>query len=373
MVFWLIIRAIDQRRLFPGVEPFSDLLTGDLPHVTVIVPVRDESFNIAACLNSLLAQRYPPSRLEVFVVDDDSADDTALIAESVADRNAQLKLLRSPALPPRWIGKSHACWIGAQAAPAHTQWLCFLDADVRADPPLLASAVRTAVDENLDLLSLLPRHELGSFAERLIMPCGLFTLAFTQDLRRQAQDSADATATGQFMLIRRKAYEAVNGHAAVHSAISEDVALARLIKRHGYKVILRSGDRLLSTRMYTGWGTLWPGLAKNLVDMLGGPRSALMTACLAIPVAWAVLIIPAIDALACLSNHESTACLALALALSGSAAASGLHLAGMVHFRIPLWYGLLFPLGYSAGALMVLDSVRRRLNGCVCWKGRTYP
>jgi chlorobactene glucosyltransferase len=233
--------------------------------------------------------------------------------------------------------------------------------------------VRTAVDENLDLLSLLPRHELGSFAERLIMPCGLFTLAFTQDLRRQAQDSADATATGQFMLIRRKAYEAVNGHAAVHSAISEDVALARLIKRHGYKVILRSGDRLLSTRMYTGWGTLWPGLAKNLVDMLGGTRSALMTACLAIPVAWAALIIPAIDALACVSNDESTAWLALALALSGSAAASGLHLAGAVYFRIPLWYGLLFPLGYSAGALMVLDSVRRRLNGCVSWKGRTYP
>jgi chlorobactene glucosyltransferase len=86
-----------------------------------------------------------------------------------------------------------------------------------------------------------------------------------------------------------------------------------------------------------------------------------------------VLIIPAIDALACVSNDESTAWLALALALSGSAAASGLHLAGAVYFRIPLWYGLLFPLGYSAGALMVLDSVRRRLNGCVSWKGRTYP
>src|SRR5262249_7033600 len=69
----------------------------------------------------------------------------------------------------------------------------------------------------------------------------------------------------------------------------------------------------------------------------------------------------------------SSACFALAVALAGSAAAVGLHMAGAGHFRIPLWYGLLFPLGYSAGALMVLDSVRRRLLGRVTRKDRTSP
>ena len=62
-----------------------------------------------------------------------------------------------------------------------------------------------------------------------------------------------------------------------------------------------------------------------------------------------------------------------AQSFTGSAAVLALHLAGAAHFRIPLWYGLLFPLGYSAGALMVLDSVRRRFYGRVSWKGRTYP
>jgi chlorobactene glucosyltransferase len=57
----------------------------------------------------------------------------------------------------------------------------------------------------------------------------------------------------------------------------------------------------------------------------------------------------------------------------GSAAAFGLHIAGTSYFGIPLWYGLLFPLGYSAGALIAIDSVRRRLSGRVSWKGRTYP
>jgi len=125
--------------------------------------------------------------------------------------------------------------------------------------------------------------------------------------------------------------------------------------------------------MYTGWATVWPGLAKNLVDTLSGPASALMTALIASPLAWAAYSIPALDALGCLDRGESTACFALAPALAASAAAIGLHLAGAAHFRIPLWYALLFPLGYSAGALMVLDSVRRRLYGRVRWKGRAYP
>ena len=151
--------------------------------MTVIVPVRDESANIADCLQSLLSQRYPASRFDVVVVDDESTDDTPLVVQSLAEKNAQLRLLRSPALPRGATGKSHACWIGARAVPAHSEWLCFVDADVRAEPVLLASAVRAAANEGLDLLSLAPRHELHSFAERLVLPCGLFTLAFTQDLR----------------------------------------------------------------------------------------------------------------------------------------------------------------------------------------------
>jgi len=50
----------------------------------------------------------------------------------------------------------------------------------------------------------------------------------------------------------------------------------------------------------------------------------------------------------------------------------GLHIAATFYFRIPFWYGLLFPLGYTAGALMAFDSVRRRLSGRVSWKGRIY-
>jgi chlorobactene glucosyltransferase len=106
--------------------------------------------------------------------------------------------------------------------------------------------------------------------------------------------------------------------------------------------------------------------------MLGGTRSTVLTALVGVALAWAAVLVPLMDALAC-RDGVPHACEALAVALPASAAAFGLHLAGTRFFHIPLWYGLIFPLGYTAGALIAIDSVRRRLSGRVTWKGRTYP
>jgi len=372
IVTWLILRAINQRGLLPRLTLASAFGCEEAPHVTVIVPARDEAANIGRCLHSLLAQDYPADRLNVVVVDDHSADDTAAIVRSIAAGPSPLSLLPCPPLPPRWTGKSHACWIGARAAPPKSEWLCFLDADVWGEGALLSSAMRAALEQKLDLLSLAPRQELQSFAERLVLPCGLILLSFIQDLRRaQARSGSAVTATGQFMLIRREAYDAAGGHAAVSSAICEDLAFARRLKQSGRSVLLMGGEDLISARMYTGWRTLWPGLAKNLIDTLGGRRATLTVALIAVLLAWAAVAIPIRDAAACAQGMPGASA-ALTVALLASAAAFALHIAAARYFRIPFYYGLLFPLGYTVGALMALDSVRRRLRGRVSWKGRIY-
>ena len=344
----------------------------EAPNVAVIIPARDEEANIGRCLRSVVQQTYPASRLRIIVIDDHSTDATFAIAAAIADQYSCLSVLRSPPLPPHWVGKSHACWIGAQAA-ADADWLCFIDADVWAEPALLASALAAAAAAALDLLSLAPRQDLHSFAERLIMPCGLYLLAFCQDLRRvQAREGREATATGQFMLVRRAVYDAIGGHAAVRGAICEDLMLARLAKRSGRSVLLQDGHSLLATRMYTGWASLWLGIAKNLSEMLGGPARTIAIALIAVTLAWAAVVVPATAAVNC-AHGARAACWALLPGMFGSAAAFGLHFAGASFFRIPLWYGLLFPLGYTAGTAMAIDSIRRRLSGRVIWKGRTYP
>ena len=373
VVIWLIARALQQRNLWPRLEPAEPPAAARAPKVAIIVPARDEAANIDRCLRSLVAQTYPASHLRIVVIDDHSRDRTFAIASGLAQTHRQLTVLRSPPLPPHWVGKCHACWIGARTVEEDADWLCFVDADVWAEPALIASAVAAVCGEALDLLSLAPRQELQSFAERLVMPCGLYLLAFCQDLRTvQARNSSEVTATGQFMLVRRASYDAIGGHAAVRGAICEDLMLARLLKRSGGYAILQDGRQLLSTRMYRGWSTLWIGIAKNLSEMLGGPLRTIAIAVAAVVLAWAAWLIPLRDALDC-AHGSSASCAGLIPAALGSAAAFGLHIAGSAYFGIPPWYGLLFPLGYSAGALIAIDSVRRRLSGRVSWKGRTYP
>jgi chlorobactene glucosyltransferase len=372
IVIWLIARAVRQRNVLAAVPVSARDPEGTLPKVAVIVPARDEAANIGPCIESLSAQHYPRDRLALIVVDDDSSDETPAIVAALAKQDRRIVLRHASPLPPGWKGKVHACCTGVTAVPDDVQWLCFLDADMRASPRAIASAVAAASDRKLDLLTLAPRHELGSFAERLMLPCGLYLLGFYQDLERvQAADSDEVVATGQFMLLRREGYEAVGGHAPVRDAICEDVELALLMKRRGYRVLLMDGNLLLSTRMYTGWATLWPGFAKNLTQLLGGPVRTLLAAPLITALAWVAVWLPLQDLAAVLQGARG-ASLALALAALGSAAMVGLHVGGAVHFRIPWWYGLLFPLGYTAGAFMALDSVRWRMTRRVHWKGRVY-
>ncbi len=372
LVSGLILRALRQHGVFQAI-PVSKSTSPDAPCVAFIIPMRDEEHNVQACLKSVFAQDYPADGLEVFVVDDHSSDRTVSIATELARHQPRLKVMLSPPLPPQWTGKCHACSIGACAVSPEVEWLCFIDADARATPALLASAIATAQAECLDLLSLSPRHQLIGFAERLMIPCGFYVLGIFKDIRQlQSHHDDRVLATGQFILIRNSIYRAVGGHGAVHSIISEDIALARLVKQAGGRVALRNGRHLLTARMYTGWRTLWPGLVKNLVDMFGGPARTIRVALAAIVFAWSACVIPVAVGMSC-EKGATAACLALVPASAGTAAVFGLHIAGASYFGVPLWYGLLFPLGYAIYVLMSVDSVRRKLLGRMNWKGRTYP
>jgi chlorobactene glucosyltransferase len=370
-VLVLLLRALRQSSVVRRLEASAERPLGRARAVAVIIPARNEAAKVGACLDRVLHQSYPSDRLRVMLVDDESEDATGAIARDMAERDGRLSVVRAPRLPSGWTGKGHACWVGVRNLRNRPEWLCFLDADVTIHEDLLRRAVAAADAERLDLLSLAPTQSLESFAERLIMPCGFYLLAFIQDLRKtEAPGSDEVAATGMFMLVRRTAYEAVGGHRAVRSAISEDTALARTVKRAGGKVAMWDGGGLLETRMYSGWAALRAGLGKNLVDLLGGRAATIATAVLGLLLAWGVVLMPVANLLT--MSGKPLGLTALGLALGAAALALAFHVAGAAHFRIPLWYGLLFPLGYTAGAVIAFDSVRQRMRGQVVWKGRSY-
>ncbi len=366
----LLLRALRQRAALRSLVPNETSPGPEAPAVDVIVPARNEALNIRECLERLVAQTYPPGKLRIVVVDDDSEDGTDEIIAEFANCQPLVRFLRSGPLQAGWTGKTQACWRGAAAASTDAEWLAFIDADMRAEPSLITSAVAEA-ERGLGLLSLAPKHRLVSFAERLMIPCGLYLLGFRQDLV-SIDSGGEANVAGQFMLIRRAAYREAGGHAAVATAICEDLELARLMKRSGFSIALIDGSQLLSTRMYSGWRTLWPGFAKNVVEMFGGVRPTLTTAVVAVVLSWSLVILPAV-AYVTRGGGSLEGSVAFALAVAAAAAAVGFHVAGAAHFGVPRWYGLLFPVAYTLGGIIALDGLRRRLVGRVAWKGRVYP
>lgn len=374
-VAWLLLRATRQMRLYVVIEPDDPLARPAAPvaDVAVIVPVRDEAPIIAHCVDGLLGQTYPSDRLRIIVVDDNSGDGTAGIVRGIAGAAPNLRLQPGRPLPAGWAGKPHACWQGALEAD-DVEWLCFIDADTRAEPALLRRAIAVATERRLDMLSLEPFQELGSFWDRLIIPVGLFAIACALDLRRASDPGTEeASVNGQFLLIRRDVYFAVGGHAAVRAEICEDSALARRVKQAGYRLGLFGADRLIRVRMYGDLASLWEGISKNATEIFGGPGPTLTVAAAGLLLGWATLLLPLWAAFSINPAASGSELLAFILLMAGSLAMVATQIAGARHFRIPWWYGLLFPLACTAAALLAFNGVLMRVRGRVSWKGRVYP
>jgi hypothetical protein len=132
--------------------------------------------------------------------------------------------------------------------------------------------LREAQENEAALLSYSPKQEVHSFAERALMPVIFAELATTYRPKEVSDpNSTVAAANGQYLLIRRDAYDAVGGHAAVAQAILEDVELAKRVKQAGYRLQFRLSDAV-STRMYRTFGQMWEGWTKNLALLFPNPR-----------------------------------------------------------------------------------------------------
>ncbi|MEZ6125914.1 MAG: glycosyltransferase family 2 protein [Planctomycetaceae bacterium] len=70
--------------------------SADVPFVSVILPVRNESRFIGNCLDSILCSDWPTDRMEVLVVDGMSTDDTADLVREFAVRDPRVRLIENP-------------------------------------------------------------------------------------------------------------------------------------------------------------------------------------------------------------------------------------------------------------------------------------
>jgi len=310
-----------------------------IPEVSIIVPARNEEASLGDCLQSLLAQTGV--RYEIIVVDDGSTDHTRAIAESCGN----IRVISPGLLPESWTGKNNA--VVAGAAIAKGDWLLFTDADTVHLPGSLERALAEAKEHGVDMLSYSPEQMVGSFAEKTVMPVIFAELAVEYPPAKVSdENSGIVAANGQYLLVRRVAYELAGGHAVVAGEILEDVALAKAFRRAGLRVYFRYGGDVVRTRMYRSWSQLREGWTKNLALLFPQSRGrALLLA------AWwlcAWLTLPLLVLAVALFLRVRRANFSLGTTLLSTA------------------------LGPPLFTYLLLRSQGAHVRGSVSWKGRQY-
>ena len=239
------------------------------PHVgvvTAIVPARNEEAVIAACVESLARQ---PEIAQILVVNDQSSDATADVVRGCMKEIPNLRLLETSQLPDGWVGKNHALWVGVQQATS--PWLLFTDADAQHSGNSVARALQIAHEKQAALVSFSPEQISRNWYEKALIPFIYLRLAkkFSYE---QVNDpkSPIAAANGQFLLIRRDVYDAIDGHRGLAGEVLEDIAIALRVKQSGHRIWFSSGKGLVRTRMYTSFVAMWEGWKKNLYRLMGG-------------------------------------------------------------------------------------------------------
>lgn len=224
--------------------------------ISIVIPARDEARRIGPLLAAAAALRGVD---EVIVVDDRSTDDTAAVALA-----AGAEVVSGAPRPPGWAGKTWALQQGIEAATG--EWVVALDADTVPHPELARALVARARADSTDLLSVGASFDCPTAGARWLHPAMLTTIVYRFGPPGQAARPApDRTlANGQCLAFRRAALLDAGGLAPVAGSIVEDVALARHLARHGWRVDFLDGCDLVTVRMYESFGETWSGWGRSL-------------------------------------------------------------------------------------------------------------
>lgn len=269
------IFLLNRRDFGPLLQAHKKIFRDQAPSVSVCIPARNEEGVIARCVRSALQQEYPS--FEVIVLDDESTDQTSEIVHKMAESTSlSLKIISGKQKPVNWLGKPWACQQLADQADGDI--LMFIDADTWLEKDMVANVVRTMGHDVIEFLTIWPMQKLETFWEKTVIPLVYYALLSMLPARyvykvpkwlpktlRQPLRPLFAAACGQCIAFKRSAYDAIGGHKSVKNEVVEDVALAKQIKKSGFKMKMYHGEASITCRMYTSGKELKQGFGKNFL------------------------------------------------------------------------------------------------------------
>ena len=326
--------------------------------MSVIIPARDEERDIERTVRAFLAQTW--QALEIIVVNDRSSDATGAILERLREEDSRLTVIEGVEPPAGWLGKPAALHRGSLSA--HGEWLAFVDADVVYQPEVLEAVVAELEDHQVEMVTLLPHFEMRGFWEHVLMPnLAMFVFTFVPLwLSNRTRSRVLAVGGGTGNIVSRSAYDAAGGHEALRDAVIDDVGLARLMRREGFRTRVVRADRLVSVRMYHGLGEIVRGFTKNAFAIVD--RSYVLALSGAIVIAVGNLLPFALAATGSRLAMATVAVIVITRVILFRSFRYGLANAVLAHpLMIASWLFILFRSVWYTG-------IRRQLH----WRGRTY-
>jgi len=377
MLAWIVLLV--GRGFFWRVSPCLEPLSGSAEaraSVAAIIPARDEADVLPKTLPTVLEQDYR-GPLEVVVVDDRSADRTADVAASTAAKHGaadRVRVVSGAPLPAGWRGKVWAMHQGVGAASGQVDYFWFTDADIAHDKWVLGALVDRAETDRRDLVSTMAKLRAESRWDRLLIPAFVYFFAKLYPFRFVASSKRrTAGAAGGCVLVQREALERVGGIESIRSALIDDCALGRTIKRSGGRLWLGFSRGVRSTRGYGSLTSVWEMVARSAYTQLG--HSPLMLLGTVVGMLLLYLLPPCICIAGAIAFVFAVPGATWLIALGGTTwTLMALSFLPIVrHHEVPPWVCRLLPLaGVLYTAMTVSSAWRHRTGRGGAWKGRTY-
>lgn len=242
--------------------------------ISILIPLRNESSNVSELLKSVDEQENLKS-FEIITLNDGSTDNTRdLIANYKF--SSPSKAMEGNSLPDGWLGKNYACHQLAMVSDA--KFLVFIDADVRLSRSAICDAINTLVVNDWDYISPYPKQIAHTPLELLIQPLLQWSWFATVPLSiaQKFRIPAMAVANGQFLIVKRTSYLTAGGHEKIKNEVIDDIELARLLLRSGFKGGVAEGSSIAECHMYQSATELISGYRKSLWRAFGSPIGSLV-------------------------------------------------------------------------------------------------
>ena len=321
------------------------------PSVSILIPMRNEAANVDGVLATALASTLLRT-WDITVLDDQSNDATAAQLQNYP----HVKTISGSELPGDWLGKNFACH--QLVANSTGDYLVFVDADVRVSPRAIAAAITDMEAYGWDFISPYPRQIAITFLERLIQPLLQWSWLSSVPLRfaERGKFASMIIANGQFLIIKRSAYIKVDGHKSIRHEVLDDLELARLLVRNGFKGGVADGSEVAACRMYDNPADLVSGYTKSLWRAFGSPTGALMASLF-------LLITGVVPIFLALTGYRIAWLGYFLVVLSRYLAAARTRGAPST--------ALLHPLAILTLVFLIGKSWHQKLTGQLMWRGRS--